>query len=136
MNIQYKENGPFKEYDMQTLYGDVKWSAYTNDMPRLLKAIENSLSVVTAWDNEKLVGLIRVVGDGLTIIYIQDILVLQSYQNEGIGSELLKRILSKYEDVRQKVLLTNDAPDVRAFYEKNGFLSCDDGDLVSFTKID
>ncbi|WP_339229534.1 GNAT family N-acetyltransferase [Oceanobacillus sp. FSL K6-2867] len=136
MNIQYIENNSFKEYEIKTLYDDVKWTAYTKDMPRLLSAIKNSLAVITAWDNENLVGLIRVVGDGLTIIYIQDILVLQNYQNEGIGSELMKRILYKYQDVRQKVLLTNDAANVRAFYEKNGFNSCDNGDLVSFAKID
>lgn len=100
-----------------------------------MQAIEQSLAVITAWDRDRLVGLIRVVGDGLTIIYIQDILVLRDYQKEGIGSELMKLILAKYSDVRQKVLLTNDAPDVRQFYEKNSFQSCDQGELVAFVQL-
>ncbi|WP_244923504.1 hypothetical protein [Peribacillus butanolivorans] len=35
---------------------------------------------------------------------------------------MMQRVLEKYKDVRQKVLLTEEAPDVRHFYEKNGFL--------------
>jgi len=134
--IQYKESIPVNENDIKALYEDVKWTAYTNDMPKLVNAIKNSLAVITAWSDNTLVGLIRVVGDGLTIIYIQDILVLENYQNQGIGSELMRRILSKYKNVRQKVLLTNDEPKVRAFYEKHDFSSCDKGELVSFVKID
>ena len=75
------------------------------------------------------------VGDGTSIIYIQDILVLNAYQNKGIASQLMQIILSEYKHVRQKVLLTEEAPHVRYFYEKNGFSSCDKGDLVAFAKI-
>lgn len=80
-------------------------------------------------------GLVRVVGDGLTIIYIQDILVLKSHQNQGIATHLMTRVLDKFKAVRQKVLLTDEAPDVRHFYEKNGFQSCDSGELVAFAKM-
>ncbi|WP_241773336.1 GNAT family N-acetyltransferase [Bacillus sp. LL01] len=82
-----------------------------------------------------MVGLIRIVGDGLTIIYIQDILVLNAYHNQGIATQLLQQVLKKYQHVRQKVLLTEEAPDVRHFYEKNGFKSCDEGSLVAFAKF-
>lgn len=135
MNIEYKENIDFEEQEIRSLYDNVKWTTYTDNMEKLMVAIKNSYLVVSAWEDDKLVGLIRVVGDGQTIIYIQDILVLENYQNQGIGSELMKRILLKYVDVRQKVLLTNDTFDVRAFYEKHGFFSCDKGDLVSFAKL-
>lgn len=135
MAIVFEETIQLEVQSVKALYDDVKWIAYTNDMPRLMEAIKSSLSVITAWDSGKLVGLIRVVGDGKTIIYIQDILVLREYQSKGIGSKLLELLLSKYKDVRQKVLLTNDAADVRAFYEKHGFSSCDKGDLVSFAML-
>ncbi|MCM3596024.1 GNAT family N-acetyltransferase [Metabacillus idriensis] len=136
MTITFEETAQLEVKAVKALYDDVKWSAYTSNMPMLMEGIKSSLMVITAWDHGKLVGLIRVVGDGKTIIYIQDILVLKAYHNKGIGSQLLKLMLSKYTDVRQKVLLTNDAADVRAFYEKHGFSSCDKGDLVSFSKID
>ncbi len=127
MTIEYKENSEYDENKLKLLYDNVKWTSYTNDMPRLADAIKRSLKVITAWDDDKLIGLIRVVGDGQTIIYIQDILVLKNYQDQGIGSQLMRKILLKYEDVRQKVLLTNDTAGVRAFYEKYGFISCDKG---------
>ncbi len=57
------------------LYEDVDWSEYTKDPLRLEKAFDNSLSVLSAWSDDELMGLIRVVGDGLTIVYIQDLLV-------------------------------------------------------------
>lgn len=115
MQITYKETHNVEEGAIKYLYENAKWTNYTKDMPTLLRAIKHSLAVITAWDGNHLVGLIRVVGDGQTIIYIQDILVLEHYQNRGVGSELMKRIVAKYKHVRQKVLLTNDAVNVRAF---------------------
>lgn len=91
--------------------------------------------VVTAWDDDNLVGIIRVVGDGLTIIYIQDLIVLSSYKRKGIGSKLLEVVFERYENVRQKVLLTDDSNETRGFYEANGFISCDKGELVAFAKF-
>ncbi|MBA1394888.1 N-acetyltransferase, partial [Lactobacillus sp. XV13L] len=99
---------------------------------RLKAACDHSLLLVAARAAGQLVGLIRVVGDGETIIYIQDLLVQPSYQGRGIGSHLIELVLKKYPAVRQKVLLTEEAPDTRAFYEKNGFASCDHGSLVAF----
>lgn len=135
MNIVFKEEKQINQHDLKALYENVEWYAYTKDLNQLQQALENSLYVLTAWEGEQLIGLIRVVGDGLTILYIQDILVLNSHQNSGIATELVKRVLDKYKDVRQKVLLTEEAPDVRHFYEKNGFDSCDQGTLVAFVKL-
>ncbi|MFB7157892.1 GNAT family N-acetyltransferase [Lysinibacillus sp. NPDC056232] len=53
----------------------------------------------------------------------------------GIVADMMNHILEKYKDVHQKVLLTEEAPDVRHFYEKNGFQSCDKGTLVAFAKM-
>lgn len=123
--MKYKNIKNIEIFDLEKLYNDVGWYAYTNDIEILQKSLENSLEVISTWDEDELVGLIRVVGDGLTIIYIQDILVLNSYQNQGIATKLMEIILDKYKNVRQKVLLTEEASNVRHFYEKNGFSSCD-----------
>ena len=135
MTINYSNEKYIDKEQLEQLYNDAEWYAYTDDLDLLQQAIEQSLYVLTAWEGDKLVGLIRVVGDGLTIIYIQDILVLKEYQNQGIATEMLQQVLTKYENVRQKVLLTDEAPDVRHFYEKNGFESCDKGELVAFAKL-
>lgn len=118
MKINFTNSKNINREQLERLYNDVEWYAYTQDLEVLQQAIEQSLEVVTAWNGEELIGLIRIIGDGLTIIYIQDILVLNAYQNQGIATQLMQQVLEKYKNVRQKVLLTEEAPDVRHFYEK------------------
>jgi GNAT superfamily N-acetyltransferase len=103
------------------LYDSVGWSAYTRDPELLVDALVASLSVVTARVDDELVGLARVVGDGLTIVYLQDILVAPSHQRLGIGRELLRQVFEPYSEVRQRVLLTDHEPGQRLFYEAMGF---------------
>lgn len=81
-----------------------------------------------------MVGLARVVGDGYTIIYIQDILILKDYQKRGIGSKILKLILKKYESVRQIILLTDDTEKTVNYYKKNGLVKASDSNAVAFMK--
>jgi len=135
MTISISHEKNIDSEKLMYLYQNVGWSAYTENLDLLKNAIVKSLDVITAWEDEELVGLIRTIGDGLTILYIQDILVLNEHQKKGIGSMLLKEVLGKYKHVRQKVLLTEEAKDVRHFYEKNGFESCDKGTLVAFAKF-
>ena len=132
--IHYKENYQIDKSDLEKLYSSVGWAAYTKNLEVLEQAINHSLQVISAWNEDELVGLIRVIGDGFTIIYVQDILVHPDYQDKKIGTELMTKILDNYPEVRQKVLLTEDAPDIRHFYEKFGFTSCDKGNAVAFYK--
>lgn len=135
MTISFNNSKNINVDQLEKLYNDVEWHAYTQDLVVLKQALSQSLDVISAWDGDELVGLIRIVGDGLTIMYIQDILVLNAYQNQGIASKLMQKTLNKYNSVRQKVLLTEEALDVRRFYEKNGFHSCDKGSLVAFARM-
>lgn len=136
MEITIKNIKEIEIKQVEKLYKDAGWSAYTNDMDKLHQALKSSLEVLSAWDGDELIGLIRAVGDGLTILYIQDILVLKDYQNHGIATRLMQQMLMNYQAVRQKVLLTEEAPDVRHFYEKNDFESCDQGNAVAFARYD
>lgn len=130
MNFLTDKNINLKQ--LINLYQSVGWTSYTERPELLQQAVHNSLYVLGAFDHDQLIGLIRVVGDGLTIIYIQDLLVLPAYQNQGIGSTLINKVCKEFRHVRQQVLLTMEEPETRAFYEKNGFSSCDQGELVAF----
>ena len=134
MNFELKENVIPCINDLIALYNDVGWSNYTNNTNMLQKAYDNSLLILTAWCNEKLLGVIRIVGDGFSIIYVQDIVVLRAYQHLGIGTKLMTEAMNKYKDVYQKVLLTDNEPKTKAFYEKMGFMNCDKYGCVSFVK--
>ena len=116
------------------LYADAGWAAYTREPDRLERAVRQSLAVYTAWDGERLVGLIRAVGDGETILYVQDILVLGRYQRQGIGRALLERLCGDFAHVRQKVLLTDDAPETTAFYRSCGWAPVGKFGCISFMK--
>jgi len=126
LTITYRDDASPSREDLVSLYDSVGWSAYTDDPERLSRAVSASLRVVTAWDDEQLVGLARVVGDGLTIVYLQDILVAPRLQRAGLGRELVARVLEPFHDVRQKVLLTDDEPGQLAFYACLGFTRVQD----------
>ncbi|EHR0216575.1 GNAT family N-acetyltransferase [Clostridium perfringens] len=134
-NLVFKEDIILNVEDISYLYNDVGWSSYTKDIDSLIKSIKNSLKVISVWDNDLLVGLIRVVGDGHSIIYIQDILILQKYPNRGIGKRLIEIILDKYKNVRQKVLLTDKEEKNILFYKKVGFSMAEEFGCVSFVKF-
>lgn len=133
--LTYRTDKKLDRNAVLNLYNDANWTAYTKDPDRLVEAINNSMYVLTAWDNDLLVGLIRLVGDGTTIVYVQDILVLKAYKKQKIGTHLMNKALEQYQQVRQTVLLTDDNAETRGFYESLGFESCDKGRLVSFVRI-
>ena len=120
--------------DLIELYKDTGWTAYTNDMSSLTSALNNSLSIHVALKENEVLGMIRIVGDGATIIYIQDIIVRSDHRRKGIGRRLVSRILEEFKNVRQTVLMTDDSSENRAFYSSMGFRSCDDGKLIAFIK--
>ena len=118
--------------DVLALYQAVGWNMYTRDPKKLERAIAQSLSVLGAYDGDQLVGLIRAVGDGETILFIQDLLVLPSYQRQGIGRHLVNALVDQFPQVRQRVLLTDDQPQTRAFYENIGFVESSKVGVIAF----
>ncbi len=120
---------------IKTLYKANEWTHYIDDLTKLMNAFDHSLDALGAYDGDKLVGLVRVVGDGNTIIYVQDILVLPDYQRQGIGRTLMTRILGKYSDVRQIVLTTDNTDKQKGFYESLGFKQYTDLNLVGYYYI-
>lgn len=135
MEIRYRENEPLAIGRLMELYTDAGWTAYTDHPALLEKAVRNSLWQISAWNGEELVGLIRAVGDGASILYIQDILVKKSHQRQDIGSELLQQMLQRYSAIRQTVLLTDDSPETDAFYRANGLIPVGETGAVAFNRV-
>ena len=119
--MEIKEYKNYKEAEVRHLYTEVGWTAYTENMSILEQGYKNSLLVLAAYENEELLGIIRVVGDGLTIVFVQDLLVLPKEQHKGVGTALLKAVLDRYPDVRQIELTTANTPKTVAFYKSLGF---------------
>ena len=119
--MEIKEYKEYNEEEIARLYTAVGWTAYTDNMPVLREGFKNSMLVLAAYDGEELLGVIRTVGDGATIIFVQDILVFPDKQRQGIGTALLMAILERYPNVRQIELATDNTPKTKAFYKSMGF---------------
>ena len=120
--MELKEYTQFKSDEILRLYTQVGWTAYTENMPALERGYKNSLYILAAYENHQLIGIIRAVGDGATVILIQDIIVCPERQRQGIGTALLKAVLDKYSAVRQIQLTTDNTPETVAFYKSQGFV--------------
>lgn len=111
----------YEEAQILSLYRAVGWSNYYERPEMLEKAYAGSLCVLGAYENEKLVGIIRAVGDGASILFIQDILVHPEYQRRGIGTALMQALLERYSHVYQIQLATDNTEKTIAFYKSLGF---------------
>ncbi|MCB9681338.1 MAG: GNAT family N-acetyltransferase [Alphaproteobacteria bacterium] len=108
------------------LYDAVGWTAYTRDPDALARAVGASHHVCTAWDGDTLVGLCRWLSDDVAIAWLQDVLVLPTWQRTGLGRRLVDDGLTRYRHVRSIALMTDDRPAQHAFYAAMGFVDVRD----------
>lgn len=126
-NFALSESQHFEQSDLVALYSSVGWSAYAADPKSLVRAVDQSPYVVSARNlTGKLIGLARAVSDDVSICFIQDILVDPDHQREGVGKTLLDHVRKRYRHVRQMVLITDDEPRQREFYESSGLIEVHD----------
>jgi len=100
----------------------------TSDNARIAKMYENSNLVITAWDNNKLVGISRSLTDFCYCCYLSDLAVRKEYQKHGIGKELI--FLTKEKIGEQVMLLLLAAPTAMDYYAKVGFQKVDNGFII------
>ncbi len=136
--ITYKYDKSIHSDDLLSLYANVGWTAYTNDLPQLQRGVASSRLVISAWDQDELIGLVRVIGDGETIAYIQDILVKEVWQKKGIGRELMRRVFEEVKHIRQVILITDATEwnyNALNWYEKVGFKRFEDHHIQGFARL-
>ena len=132
--MDIREYTQFGENEILRLYTAVGWTAYTENMQALRQGYGHSLLVLGAYENEELAGIIRAVGDGFTVVFIQDILVHPEKQRRGIGTALLRAVLDRFPQVRQIQLTTDDTPQTNAFYRSLGFVTLKETGCCGFMK--
>ena len=107
--------------DVLHLYQAVGWTNYTHQREMLEQALSHSLVIYLALDGDAVVGLIRLVGDGFSSVFVQDLIVLPSYQRQGIGSSLMKEALEDFKEAYQVQLATEQTEKNVGFYRSMGF---------------
>ena len=133
--MEIREYKTYNEPEILRLYASVGWTAYTDQPEVLRKGFENSLLTLAAYEGDQLLGIIRAVGDGHTIVFVQDILVFPEYQRKGIGTALLQAMLDRYSHVRQIELATDNTPKTIAFYKAMGFCELSKIGCCGFMRI-
>lgn len=140
MKLSVREDRAIPLPELLQLYGSVGWVNYTARPERLEAALRGSLTVLGAWaENDDgagtLVGIARAVGDGCTIVFIQDILVLPEYQRQGVGTTLVREMLRRWEGVYQIELAADREERTVRFYRSLGFTEFCELGCTGFMKL-
>lgn len=123
--ITYTDVKKFTQEEAQQLFLSVGW--ISGQYPsRLYKALINSSTVVTAWDETRLVGLVRVLDDSEMVAYIHYVLVNPDYQGQKIAGTMIGIIKEKYKDYLYLEIMPEESKNA-GFYEKLGFKLMTDG---------
>ena len=130
--IKYYDKHDFTKEELEDLFLSVEWSS--GKYPeKLVTSMKNFKTVVSAYDNDKLVGLICVLDDGIMNAYIHYLLVNPKYQKLGIGKVLVEKVKEKYKDyLRIAVIGYHKA---LPFYEKCGFTKSEESFPMFITSL-
>lgn len=132
MSIIYKETYDFSKKELQELFLSVEWSS-GHYPDKLVIAMKNFKTVYTAWDNDRPIGLICAMDDGVMTAYIHYLLINPYYQNLGIGKQLVEKMKNKYKDYLRIVIVAYN--DEIGFYQSCGFKKADDASPMFITSL-
>lgn len=125
MNIIYTEEKTFTQEQVRELFLSVGW--VSGEYPtRLHKALKHSSTVITAWDGERLVGLVRVLDDSEMVAYMHYVLVHPEYHGHGIAGKMIDMVKEKYKNFLYIEVMPEERKNA-SFYEKHGFDIMSDG---------
>lgn len=130
MRITIKENNKnVQEFNL--LYNLVGWGAYNESISK--KALDNTFYSVSVYDEDKIIGYGRLIGDTICFMYIHDVMVIPEYQSKQIGTMIMNKLLKKINELKienpsLRVYL-GASKNREKFYEKFGFIKRIDADL-------
>lgn len=130
MNLTIKENVKNVE-EFNLLYDAVGWGAYSDDITK--KALDNTFYSVSIYDEDKIIGYGRLIGDTICFMYIHDIMVLPDYQSKKIGTMIMNKLLEKINELKKEnpdiLVYLGASKNKEGFYEKFGFVKRIDAGL-------
>ncbi|HEX2959648.1 MAG TPA: GNAT family N-acetyltransferase [Chitinispirillaceae bacterium] len=130
--IQYKENNAVTAEQIHDLFSSEGWRS-GNNPDRLLNALKNSETLITAWDKNRLAGLVNAFSDSTMVVYIHYFIIHKEYQSRGIGRQMMNEVLKKYQEYKHLVLISNN--DKIGFFEKCGFRVCEGATAMEIRKV-
>ncbi len=123
--IRYTSEKSFSAEQVEKLFLSVGW--VSGQYPqRLHRALMGSSFVLTAWDGERLVGLVRALDDGELTAYVHYVLVDPAYHGRGIASRMIEQVKERYRDFLYIEVMPEESKN-KAFYQRFGFRVMEDG---------
>ena len=132
MQIIYKDTHTFDQAALQELFLSVEWSS-GHYPEKLAAAMTHFETVYSAWDGDRLVGLICAMDDGVMTAYVHYLLVHPNYQHQNIGEHLVERVKEVYKDYLRIVIVAYN--EEIGFYEHCGFQKADDASPMFITSL-
>ncbi len=130
--ILIKENVNSAE-EFNYLYDAVGWGSYDKKVSEI--ALANTMYSVSVYDDDKIIGYGRLIGDGICFMYIHDVMVEPKYQNQKIGSRIMNKLLEKINHIKLENpyvrVYLGASKGKEKFYEKFGFITREDANLGS-----
>lgn len=128
MAIVYKYNEPVKAEDAIEVFRKSGLTRPLEQKDRIQKMLDQANLVITAWDDDRVVGIARGVTDYSYCCYLSELAVDRDYQKVGIGKELLQRVKEAIGDEVSLLLLAT--PEAMGYYPKVGFDKIENGFII------
>lgn len=132
MNINYRNDIIPSTEQIIDVYNSSGINRPTFDKERIKKMYSNSNLVLTAWDNDKLIGISRSLTDFCYCCYLSDLAIRKEYQKCGIGKKLIQ--LTKELLGEQVALVLLASPIAIDYYPKIGMSKVDNGFIIKRTE--
>ena len=110
-----------REIELQQLQDLLRQTGWANrrSIEGIQTMLEGTPLTLGAWENDHLVGFVRVITDGIYRALIDDVVVEESKRGTGIGSELMQRVVGRLEETEEVFLRCGEH--VVPFYERHCF---------------
>ena len=114
----YSFTEPVNPEDLQSLFRQTDWAQRRTPLD-IQQMLDRSQLTLGVWDDERLIGFVRVVTDDIYRAWIEDLVVDRSYRKQGIASAMLGKLLKRLEHI--ELIMLDSIPPQQAFYARFGF---------------